>query len=950
MPGPHAAQRQSPISIAALLLTFFLLAATFFMISPPSGQTFPGAREWAAGSVLHAIVNLMSLEGAVATARGVEIKTLAFHVAAVGGLVLFAAAAARARRGAFVRTDVNQMWFSAQALLAGWAALSLASVFWSTDADIAQGQAALYLLALAWTLSLAWTLDIRNVSHLLHGIVVLSAVMAVLCVWYFYERNPIHRPGFPIGNPSTVAACALPGLIVAGFGLVAGIRQIASGQQTSNARVVLYGIALIPLTWCLLLTASRGALGGLAVGLSLAGVACAGPRARRWLMPVVVVLLIVGAIGVYRWSLGAGLGRSDSMRFRFYAWEYAARMWWTRPFTGHGAGAFTRFAGELSQRDATLDRAAFVGDWLDHAHNELFEILAEIGLVGGVTYVGGLIAIIFAGLYLWRAQSAALPGWMRLALVAAVAALIGDAMVGVGMRLEGVQAVFYTLVGALLAAARGVTREQTPPATADLLAAMTTPGDRSAAPAASFVLRASLAAGAIALAVVCSTLTMQNWIGSLAEVQINEALAANRPEDALQAAELAEESVLTPFRKLSAGERAMQARYAIAVRAAQRVLADENREHTSGSAPSSSPVRSLALDAVRQAYDAALALDLRAAGFGRALSMQARCAEILAALYADSEPALSAEWRRRAQSAWLLQRQRNDTDSEALLALVRYPATPTERAQLLQRALRDGFPSDAWRVRFADCARQPGFEEGVATVVRAAAPFDPQTNLDSIIVAAAPEAFRLGAYWHAATGNYAAAARECARAAELYEPMRPRFPELQSVALAEQADNLLRAGMTNAAQAELLLVDALNRLPNVSANKADEMRRPYLIHLALAGLIAGRDEAWVRSNFGEDAPPSTVMADYYVEIALMYVRDEAAAAKTSAWLQRATELDGRNFKAWSWRAWLAARSGKMEELTTILRGAATAGIADAEIERIKASLCKEFPATCETVK
>lgn len=981
--------RPNSTSACAAVLAVLLLLATFLLISPQPERTFPGSIAWSPHSLLRPLVDAMSLGGWIATTRGVEIKALAFHVAAVAGLVLFALAAGRARRDSLKGEDRRQLWFGAQVLLLGWVAVSAASAWWSGDPQIAWGQAALYLLAVCWTLSLAWTLEARHIRTVLGWLVGVSALGATLCVWYFLERNRSHRPGFPIGNPSTVAASVLPGLIVAGWGALAGLRGWRRAGRAERLGTAAYLLALLPLTACIAITFSRGAVAGLAVAAAAALVLVVGPRGRRILAPVAVAALALGGLWIYQWSLEAGMGRGGSMRFRFYAWQYAAQLWWSRPFLGHGAGAFTRLAGDLGQTDRLVDPEAFAGDWLDHAHNEMFEVLAEIGLVGGVTYVGALIALLMAGVQMWRAASNTIPRWMRLALLSGVIALLTDAMVGVGMRLEGVQAVFYTLVGVLLAAARGVWREQAGAPLQEMLAAYSPAATRGAAAAATLpppfrgpgaaahstagaapeseaaplLLRVGVMGAGLSAAVLCAALTVQNWVGVLAEAEIDPLLSRGEAVEALQSSLFAELTLLTPFRKLAAEERGLQARYALAHESALRVLSEAQGQPSSSSQPGQREQGERALRLARAPYDAALALDRRAPGFGRVLAVQARCAELLAALHGAAEPALAGEWQRRAQTAWLLQRRRDETDPEALLALLHYPISLPEYAANLRNALRAGLPGEGWRAALARVAGLSEFEGAVQRVLAAAAPIDPETDPNSIVVSFAPEAHRLAAYWLAARGANAAAAEAAAQAARLYQPVRQRFGELYSVALAEQAEYTLRADAQAAGKAAALLEQALNALPQVSAQKQAAMALPYQLRLTQALLASGSvqraeevAEQAIEGMRGADGatPPgvtrAALLADQYTQLAAMFRRDAQQAERVSRWTDAALQLAPDHFLAWSLRAWLAGRAGDAEQVQAILGASRSAGLSESQVERIRSSLCQEFAGLCDALR
>jgi len=105
-------------------------------------------------------------------------------------------------------------------------------------------------------------------------------------------------------------------------------------------------------------------------------------------------------------------------------------------------------------------------------------------------------------------------------------------------------------------------------------------------------------------------------------------------------------------------------------------------------------------------------------------------------------------------------------------------------------------------------------------------------------------------------GAYGEAAELVRRAAELYAPLRPRFPELYSAALAEQASYTLRDDPEAGPAAVALLEAAIEALPRIQMQKYDEMARPYRMGLALAQLAAGDPEgaaATVRAALGADA-------------------------------------------------------------------------------------------------
>jgi O-antigen ligase len=931
-----------------LILSLALLGATFFLISPPPGETYPGAIPWSDLSVLRPLTELMSLHRLVGTVRGVEIKDVAFHLAAALGLLLLGVRqlVAPGSPGHGRRPPAAY----AQILLAGWVLLSLLSSLWAGDPGIARGQALLYALSLGWAVAIAGTLERRHLPALLYGVMAITAAGGALCVWYYYERNPFHRPGFPLGNPTLLAAAMLPGLLIAYAILVEGLTSRLSGKRASMGWPALGAeVALIPLIWCFVLAQGRGAMLGLVAGLVAMGVFLVG-RKLRWALSIVCVVGII-ALGLWWFSashLDVAMARGPSARLRLYAWRYAAELWGKRPMAGCGAGAYPCLAGELAVRDRALDPAAFMGELVEHAHNELFEILTEIGLVGGVTFVAGLVATVFAASALVRSRPPGPERWLVLGLIGSVGALLGDAMTGVTLRLPGGAAIFYTLLGTLWAISPGSAAE---PGGGSTAAAPMSPLERWASQG---LARKILASGACA-AIVCliagmgaGWLALRNWNGVRLEQGAYVAADSKqeRPDAALSDILAAEPRLLDPVRVVAARRLGLDARLALAREAFATWRAAPT---TAPSGDDWQPAVTLA----ERAYTDTEWLGQTVPAWTENKSIQAQAAELLAELYRTREPQISGQWARQAWQAWRRQRERTPYDVETLLALTRYPASLSDQVGLLRDALRFGEPQGVWLTALERLGQVPGFEDALGRYAAAAGPITPQTDLDALIASMAPETQRLLAAWLALHGDYAAAADRSAQAAAMYQPMRARFPELESRALAEEASYRLAAEPQNPASAIELMKAAIADLPVIQAQKYAEMVRPYRERLALCLLAAGKEEEArevLRAAELDGADLNEALGEAYVDLATVFVRRPAEGRPpVRDWLQAALRFSPRNLRAWSWLGWLDAERGDAEAVRTELQAAARAGVPADGVTLIRRSLCQEFPAICEAI-
>ncbi|MFO0840492.1 MAG: O-antigen ligase family protein [Phycisphaerae bacterium] len=931
-PSQRHRQTLSRITLCAGLI---LLAATFFLISPPIGQNYPGAIPWSDHSILRAIVDLMSLGGLTPTIRGVEIKDFAFYLAAGGGLTLMALRAAVSAAWPEVRERRRGAWFVAQGLLGGWVALSLASATWSTDAEISVAQSAIYALSVGWAVSLAWTLQGRSIPVLIGGYVGIAALGSSMCIWYFYERNPFHRPGFPIGNPGPLAACILPAIIIC-VAVVTG--RFASSAAAYGRRWRTVGgavLVLAPLLWCFWLTGSRGGFVGLAIGLGTVGFLRAGPRVRWALLVTAVVVAGSAATYAYVSRLDPTLARGATVRFRFYAWRYASELWEQRPISGVGAGAYPRLASQLAVNDRALDPAAFMGDIVEHAHNELFEVLTEIGLVGGVTFVGAYLATIVAALVLLRSNLSEQRRWLLIGLTAAMTALLCDGLFGPAMRLPGLPAVHYTLLGTLWAACRYAVRNET----AD--AAMTDArvlGRRRAR-------RIVVALGALAAAGLAFFLAVQNWRAAMTEHDAAAARSAGNLELAERLASAAEHDLLDPVRKLDANRIAVIALYEQAEAAFEAWEASRTQSGaTTQSASAAPPGDVVAL--CTGAHVAATDLQRRASTLGRMLVYAARAAEMCATLAAVTNTADAEQWQMRAWQCWRVARDQRPFDAEALLALARFPGTMGDHIALLRNALRGGMPNDAWRARLAILSRQPEFAAILDGFRASIEPIGPDSDMNSIIAMMAPETQRLIAAWRAQQGDFRGAADRAARAAALYVPLRSRFPLLGGVALAEQAEYEIQADPGVGKRCAALLEEAIDSLPRIQEQQYNEQIAPFRRLRAYYFVAAGQEGDAERVLAELDQPPAqraTTIAGTYVDLAQRLARRDPAAPELDRWLDAAIRRQPAHARAWAWRAWLALKRGGAAAAAEVVRAARVAGVPQREVEQIITSLEKEFP-------
>jgi len=352
-------------------------------------------------------------------------------------------------RGAPVKHHLAPV-LAAQLLVLLFLLWSFASSRWSAAPDLAVGGSLLLVIHFLWAFALGNGLSAAAARLATRIIVAVTALTALVAIWYYYGRNPELRAKFPFGNPQFLAACLIPGILIS----VALLMQHATVRRENQppgaktvALVALAVVTLVTALWAFRLADTRGAAAGLAFGfivmlfLTLRG---------KW--KIAPVLLTVG-LAVAGWSQFTNqanafspTGRSATLRFRTYSWSYAWRMFRERPLTGHGQGAFVLKGDGYAFNDIPNDPEVFTHR-IAHAHNEWLETLSDLGSVGLVLLVAAVCFTFAAGFATLRTNINAATRWCLIGLMSSLAALLVEESFGVGLRVSGVPTIYYTLIG-----------------------------------------------------------------------------------------------------------------------------------------------------------------------------------------------------------------------------------------------------------------------------------------------------------------------------------------------------------------------------------------------------------------------------------------------------------------------------------------------------------------------
>ena len=403
-----------------------------------------------------------------------DIKDATLGLGAAAGLGLWLLAALRRGEISWLKSRLNLAVF----LFVAWAAFSIfyARYRYVTVSEFGRLAAHIGLFWLA-------ILSLRSLQQV-RRVMAAGAVVAIpICIYGFYQAAgkdfvdwsvPVQRVFSFMGNPTYLGGFLM--LMIPAVTAL-GISYLQSDRSEPRRSRDWTGYA--PAGFCFAVVAAMfvclydsKTIAG-AIGLGLAAVLVfvvllvrGGARAARTLIPAAVIALVIlspiaylaysrlPAVEQQRIQQIVHLQDPQSAERRVHR-QAAVRIWREHPIVGAGYGAFRVYsletmAPEWYQQQSERSEKMLVPGY---AHNEYLQILAELGVVGGVLFFGLLLAVY--ALAIWLAARHPDPRWatISLGIIAGFTALLFQNTIGITFRQTGAVTFFWLWLAVLVLAA-----------------------------------------------------------------------------------------------------------------------------------------------------------------------------------------------------------------------------------------------------------------------------------------------------------------------------------------------------------------------------------------------------------------------------------------------------------------------------------------------------------------
>ncbi len=855
-------------------------------------------------SLLKPVVTALGLGGAFPTPRGIEIRDLIYFC---GAALLALAAGIRlmtsSRRPRIAFDDLFDVRRRASSPMFWWFVLLLVaaiSTYYSHAPEICRGQAIIRFMHAAWWWPLAALLLPRHVPRLASALLIILAILGGVGIWYFVERNlPGTRVKYPIGNELWLGACLLPGVFLA-IGLGAArwkwndAKADRADDEPAPARVslpiivsIVCGLLVIGALW---LTRSRSAAVGLAAGAAVVVVLCAQRQNRLWAVLVCLILAMAGAMFVQSLRVHGEMGqRAHSVRARLdHEWPYALTLFYQKPIAGHGDGAYSMLAGQYAREEQLDDPAVLSFDgwsWVGRAHNEYLELLADLGLIGMISFIMAIVMTLYVATKFCDRRrddpQRAAERWLVIGLAAAFFALAVEEFSSIAFREPGMPPIWLSVWAMLWAMVRTTRGE----------ADVEKDEERRIGIPTVRLTGTAIGMGAVALLIF----SVQNWRAERAQFESKQALDGGEYKAAADSADFSATHTLHPFRNL------ISRVYGIDARSAQVAT---------GLHASNDPPSEAIMEIGRQAVVRIDEMQRQAPRFLQLSRMEADLALNLSRAHERlGEMQYARNMAKRYAEAMTRYRADEPFNEDVVLRLwqIRLDASAHERLDWLRALLRRGEFDATFVQLLAYTTARPEFSQSwsdllnIAMQDRERSPSQWQDRLT-------PETFRIaGILKSIFAGDPGEGAKYALQAAGLYQVAGPRLFSAHSAALHETVRYRFSADPAGGTDESLeLLAEAYavlaTRLPPTEPlpDALGETRLNVLL-----GAQREEDATAQINKLMPDAeePIELRLAKAYCLLARAF-RDRPEHAEVAlSWLRRANELapdlaDGHAVAAW----------------------------------------------------
>jgi O-antigen ligase len=329
-----------------------------------------------AAMVMFAYLEVLTLAG------GVSLAKVAGALIAVAWFAFVSTGGERVRNFFVERPGLTYLILA----FLGWNIISIA---WSENHSEALTSVMRYSLN-ALLLPIAFTAirNRRDVVRILAAVVVGGGVAAVSAIVHppAIESTISGRATGTVGDPNELAAALVVAL---------GIASAFAVNRHFAPRVrVLAGFSATLCLAGILLSLSRGGLIGLGGALVVAVVA-----AGRWRARVLAVCAALATVAVTYFAFFASLPAKERVlnisggggSGRLDLWTVGGRMVSAHPLRGIGTGQFAISSVHYLLQPGALQRGDLILSTPKVAHNTYLNIVAEVGLVGGVLFASILV-------------------------------------------------------------------------------------------------------------------------------------------------------------------------------------------------------------------------------------------------------------------------------------------------------------------------------------------------------------------------------------------------------------------------------------------------------------------------------------------------------------------------------------------------------------------------------